>query len=165
MISAIQPDFSREQKKWYQWNPGKSLIKSIRRYQRYTNSKNPLKKIVKFLIIFEYRFWTAITGADIPLNCKIGGGLLIPHPNGIVIHPDAIIGVNCLIFQQVTIGIRRKSGAPKIGGNVDIGAGPKILGDIHIGNSALIGANSVVLRNVPNKTTALGVPARIIKRR
>ena len=45
-----------------------------------------------------------MTGADIPLNCKLGGGLQLPHPNGIVIHPDAEIGPNCLLFQQVTIG-------------------------------------------------------------
>ena len=60
------------------------------------------------ILVIRHRFWSVVTGADIPLNCQIGGGLLIPHPNGIVIHPDAKIGVNCLIFQQVTLGIRSR---------------------------------------------------------
>ena len=162
MISTKIADYKREQKKWHQWNPGKSLLKSIRIYQKHANSKKPISIFVKFLSVVQYRFWTVISGADIPLNCKIGGGLLIPHPNGIVIHPDAIIGVNCLIFQQVTIGSKGKSGVPKIGGNVDIGAGAKILGDLEIGDSVLIGANSVVLKSIPFGATAVGVPARII---
>ncbi len=72
-----------------------------------------------------HRFWSAVAGADIPFNCNIGGGLLMPHPNGIVIHPEAQIGVNCLILQQVTIAAR-EDGAPLIDGHVDIGAGAKL---------------------------------------
>jgi serine O-acetyltransferase len=93
------------------------------------------------------------------LNCRIGGGLLITHPNGIVIHPDATIGVNCLIFQQVTIGAGN-GGVPAIGGHVDIGAGAKILGAVEIGAHAKIGANAVVLEDVPTGATAIGVPAK-----
>ena len=78
--------------------------------------------------MLRYRFWSVITGADVPINSHIGGGLLIPHPNGIVIYPDSRIGVNCLFFQQVTIGSRGVAGVPIIGGHVDIGAGAKILG-------------------------------------
>lgn len=96
-----------------------------------------------------------MTGADIPLNCKIEGGLLLPHPNGIVIHPLARIGPNCLIFQQVTIGVTKVGQAPPvIGGHVDIGSGAKILGDVRIGDDALIGANAVVLKDVPAGKTA-----------
>ncbi|NCB26477.1 MAG: hypothetical protein EOM62_13535 [Bacteroidia bacterium] len=88
---------------------------------------------------------------------------MLPHPNGIVIHPKAIIGVNCLIFQQVTIGTGGPvSGVPQIGGHVDIGAGAKILGGVRIGNHAKIGANAVVLGDVPEEATAVGVPARIV---
>jgi serine O-acetyltransferase len=102
-----------------------------------------------------------VTGADIPLNCKLGGGLLLPHPNGIVIHPEAEIGPNCLLFQQVTLGVGDR-GAPKIGGHVDIGAGAKILGPVTIGRHARIGANAVVINDVPEGATAVGVPARVI---
>ena len=92
------------------------------------------------------------------------GGLLIPHPNGIVIHPDAEIGVNCLIFQQVTIGTRDGVGVPAIAGHVDIGAGAKILGPVHVGAHAKIGANAVVSTDVPSGSVAVGIPARITVR-
>jgi len=111
--------------------------------------------------VIRHRVWSAVTGADIPLNCTLGGGLAIPHPNGIVIHPSSQIGPNCLIFQQVTIGMR-KGGVPTIGGHVDIGAGAKILGDLRIGDHATIGANAVVLIDVPPYGTAVGVPARLV---
>ena len=94
---------------------------------------------------------------------NIAGGLLIPHPNGIVIHPQAIIGPNCLVFQQVTIGTGgKKPGAPKLGGHVDVGAGAKILGGVVIGDHVKIGANAVVLDDVPAGATAVGIPARIV---
>jgi serine O-acetyltransferase len=115
------------------------------------------------LWVIEHRFWSVITGADIPLNCNLGGGLLLVHPNGIVIYPEATIGPNCSIFQQVTIGVGgTKGGAPILGGRVDVGAGAKILGGVRIGDHALIGANAVVLQDVPAGATAVGIPARII---
>lgn len=79
-------------------------------------------------VVLQHRFWSAVSGADIPLNCQIGGGLLLPHPNGVVIHPAAVIGPNCLIFQQVTLGTRGNTGAPVLAGHVDVGAGAKLLG-------------------------------------
>lgn len=85
----------------------------------------------------------------------------MPHPNGIVIHPAARIGVNCLIFQQVTIGAIDNQPLPVIGGHVDIGAGAKILGHVKVGNHARIGANAVVLKEVPAGATAVGIPARV----
>jgi serine O-acetyltransferase len=162
-ISATVPDWSREYKPFYQWAPSKSLIASIRCYQSITNIKNPIKFIIKKFAVLRHRFWSVVTGADIPLNCNIGGGLMIPHPNGIVIHSSAKIGPNCIIFQQVTIGY--KEGSTKsvcIGGNVGVGAGAKILGNVNIGNNAKIGANAVVLIDVPENKMALGVPAKII---
>ena len=106
-----------------------------------------------------------MTGAEIALATQIGGGLLIPHPNGIVIHPNVIIGPNCLIFQQVTLGAGGPlPGCPTLGGHVDVGAGARILGGVTIGDHAKIGANAVVLENVPAGATAVGVPARIVAR-
>ena len=72
----------------------------------------------------------------------------MPHPNGIVIHPDSYIGCNCLIFQQVTIGATSK-GVPRIAGHVDIGAGAKIIGPVTVGEHAKIGANALVRQDVP----------------
>jgi serine O-acetyltransferase len=86
---------------------------------------------------------------------------MIPHPNGIVIHPDSEIGPNCFILQQVTLAYNA-NGAPRLGGNVLVGSGAKLLGGIRIGDNARIGANAVVLQGVPDGATAVGVPARII---
>ena len=155
-ISASAPDWSREAKDWWSWDPPKSLLASIRAYQHHSGNA-----LTRKLAVLRHRFWSVITGADIPINSRIGGGFAIPHPNGIVIHPDARIGPNCLFFQQVTIGMRGSEGVPVIGGHVDIGAGAKVLGSLSIGDHACIGANAVVVSDVPAGATAVGIPARI----
>lgn len=161
-VSATNPDWQRERKPFFAWDPSRALLESIRSYHQLAGSNNPIKWLLKKIIVLKHLFWSVVTGADIPLNVKIGGGLLLPHPNGVVIHANAEIGVNCVIFQQVTVGTRGDSEAPKIGGHVDIGAGARIIGNIHIGNHAKIGANAVVLTDVPAGKTAVGIPARII---
>jgi serine O-acetyltransferase len=118
--------------------------------------------VLKRWAVLRHRFWSAVSGADIPLNCQIGGGLLLPHPNGVVIHPAAHIGPNCLIFQQVTLGTRGGGGAPVLKGHVDIGAGAKLLGAVSVGEHATIGANAVVLTDVPAHGVAVGVPAVVL---
>lgn len=144
-ISSEVPDWSREERAVGSWDPPRALLKSIRDYQAAMGLTAPIKR--KCAVV-RHRFWSAVTGADIPINSNIGGGLLIPHPNGIVIHPGVEIGCNCLIFQQVTIGATSK-GIPKIGGHVDIGAGAKIVGPVKIGEHVRIGANALVRTNVP----------------
>ncbi len=160
-ISATEPDWQREQKIKKRYEPWKCLLAVIRRYQRIKEGHGP-RLLLPFLVLL-HRFWSAVCGADIPLNSQLGGGLILTHPNGIVIHPGAKVGVNCLIFQQVTIGMGSTPGLPTIGGHVDIGAGAKILGGIHIGDHARIGANAVVLQDVPGGATAVGIPARILQ--
>lgn len=162
-ISATEPDWSREAPIPGRYEPAKKLLAALRRYQRLKAKGGIAARAVRPFVVLRHRIWSAVTGADIPLDSKIGGGLLLPHPNGVVVHPDARIGPNCLFFQQVTIGMGgRKPGAPKIGGHVDIGAGAKILGGVTIGDHALIGANAVVLCDVPAHATAVGIPARIV---
>ena len=159
-VSAAVPDWSRESAAPLRWAPSLALLASLRTYQRCAGSANPLVRLQAKWAALRHRFWSVVTGSDIPLTCRIGGGLLLPHPNGIVIHPDAVIGPNCLIFQQVTIGAV-KGGVPTLGGHVDIGAGAKVLGAIRVGDHAVIGANAVVLSDVPPRSTAVGVPARL----
>ena len=161
-ISADMPDWSREQKGWSQWGPSRALLASIRSYQRHAVACAPWSGILRRLAVLRHRWWSAVTGTDIPLNCRIEGGLMLPHPNGIVIHPDARIGPNCLLFQQVTIGMGN-GGVPWLEGHVDVGAGAKILGGVTIGKHAKIGANAVVMCDVPEGATAVGIPARIIR--
>jgi len=154
LVSSEIADWTRERPRQF-WDPGRKLLFSIRRYQYWHQRRGIIAGILCKGLVLRHRFWSVITGADIPLNCQIGGGLLIPHPNGIVIHPDAAIGVNCLIFQQVTLGIRSGPGVPIIGGHVDIGAGAKILGPVRIGDHTRIGANAVVTKDVQSHTTAV----------
>lgn len=160
-ISSTIPDWSRESLQGSGWQPSKELIASIRQYSKYSKSRNIVAYLLTKIAVLKYRFWSIVTGADIPINCQIEGGLLMPHPNGVVIHPDVKIGPNCLIFQQVTLGIRN-GGVPNIGGHVDIGAGAKLLGPINVGDHARIGANAVVLSDVESGATVIGIPARAL---
>ncbi len=162
-VSAQVADWSREHKSFTAWRPGRSLLASIRVYQRNAQRRGPVAALMRKFAVLRHAFWSVVAGADIPLNGDLGGGLLIPHPNGIVIHPKAIVGVNCLIHQQVTIGIGGRPGLPRIGGHVDIGAGAKILGGVVVGDHARIGANAVVTRDVPVGATAVGIPARVLE--
>jgi serine O-acetyltransferase len=155
--TSVEPNWEREKPCGREWKPGLFLLKSLRDYQR---AKNPLTRGITTI---RHRFWSAVAGCDIPLNSRIAGGLMIPHPIGIVIHPEAEIGANVLIFQQATIGAGGPvDGAPRIGSGVMIGAGAKILGGICIGKDARIGANAVVLSDIPEGATAVGIPAKII---
>jgi serine O-acetyltransferase len=160
-ISAEIPDWSYEQPRRF-WDPGRKLLLAMRRYQYWRNKGGFVALIACKWLILRHRFWSVVTGAEIPLNCNIGGGLSIIHPNGIVIHHEAKIGVNCLIQSQVTIGVRHNDRLPEIGGHVEIGTGAKIIGAVRIGDHAKIGANAVVIADVPAGATAVGVPAKII---
>lgn len=160
-ISAEVPDWSREEKRIFSWQPSRSLLASIRSYQRHAESRTTFCVLMMKLAVVRHRFWSVVTGADIPLSCQIEGGLLLPHPNGVVIHPGARVGPNCLIFQQVTIGTLKGEILPVIGGHVDIGAGAKILGNVRIGDHARIGSNAVVIKDIPAGKTAVGIPATI----
>ncbi|AFZ48681.1 hypothetical protein Cyast_2739 [Cyanobacterium stanieri PCC 7202] len=95
-------------------------------------------------------------------SCNIGSGLFIQHGFSTIIMAD--MGENCWINQQVTIGYKDKTGRPKIGNNVRITAGAKVLGNIEIGDNVVIGANAVVTKNVPPNCVVVGIPAYIIKR-
>jgi serine O-acetyltransferase len=161
--SAELADWARERKRFWEWAPSRSLLASLRAYQRHATARAPWSVFLKRLCVVRHRFWSAVTGADIPLNSRIGGGLVMIHPNGIVIHPRAVIGPNCKIFQQVTIGTADSEDVPTLGANVEIGAGARLLGGIVIGEHARIGANAVVLTDVPAGATAVGVPARIAR--
>lgn len=161
--SATVPDWSREAKHFWAWQPSRSLLASLRAYERNAGPQ-PLNVALRRLAVLRHAFWSAVTGAEIPLGCRLGGGLLIPHPNGIVIHSAARVGPNCLIFQQVTLG-SAKGGTPVIGGHVDIGAGAKVLGGVTIGDDARVGANAVVLADVPAGATVVGIPARVVEKR
>ncbi len=155
-VSAEHPDWSRETVRRF-WDPGPKLIRAIRRYQRARARGGIGGRIASKYWAGVHLFWSTVTQCEIHLNTRIEGGLRLTHPTGIVIHPDAKIGPNCMIFHQVTL-----AGAVVLGGHVDIGAGAKILGPLAIGDHARVGANAVVTADVPAGATVAGIPARII---
>ena len=107
------------------------------------------------------------TGIEIHPGAQIGKGLFIDHGSGVVIGETTIIGENCTIYQGVTLGGTGKDKGkrhPTLGDNVLVGSGAKILGPFKVGNNARIAANAVVLDEVPENSTAVGAPARIVRR-
>lgn len=108
-----------------------------------------------------------LTAIDIHPAAQIGRRVFIDHGIGVVIGETTIVGNDVIIYQQVTLGgvsLDKGKRHPTIGNNVVIGGGAKILGNIYIGDDSKIGANSVVVKDVPPDSTAIGVPARIIRR-
>jgi serine O-acetyltransferase len=106
-----------------------------------------------------------IFGVDINPAARIGDGIMLDHGTGIVVGETAVIGDNCSILQGVTLGGTGKESGdrhPKIGNNVLIGAGANVLGNIKVGDCSLVAAGSVVLQEVPPKTTVAGVPAKVV---
>jgi len=161
--NTVMPDWTREApRRW--WDPGPQLLKTIRRYQRQRGRPGLFSNARRRYYVVWHRFWSVVSGADIPLNSHIAGGLVLIHPNGVVIHPDSEVGPNCMLFQQVTLGTQHDEQAPVLGADVLVGAGAKILGGVRIGDHARIGANAVVLCDVPDHATAVGIPARILMR-
>lgn len=100
-------------------------------------------------------------GLDIPPSVEIGPGLYVPHPVGTVIMARRL-GARVSLISGITIGMRATPDFPLLGDDVFVGAGARILGGIVIGDGANIGANAVVLKDVPPGATAVGVPARIL---
>lgn len=140
------------------WEPSDRLIESIRDY-------NDSETIVgRKLAVLRHRFWSVVTGADIPLNSRIGYGIRMPHPNGVVVHPEARIGEECVFMQGITIGERGEGdkSVPHLGFNVEVGAGARILGGVKVGAYATIAANAVVLHDVPMGAIVAGAPARVV---
>jgi serine O-acetyltransferase len=106
-----------------------------------------------------------VTGISLPADCEIGEGFYVGHFGGIVIAPGVRIGHNCNIAQNVTIGSMgapRASGVPTIGNRVFIGAHSVVMGEITVGDDAMICAGSMVNRHIPARAVVLGNPARVI---
>jgi serine O-acetyltransferase len=118
----------------------------------------------QFTALMLYRY-TVRYGISISAKTKVGAGLYIGHFGGIVVNHGAVIGDNCNIQQGVTLGKANRGarvGTPVIGNNVFIGAGAKIIGHVHVGDGAAIGANAVVTKDVPAGVAVAGVPARVV---
>ena len=128
---------------------------------------NPLLRKMASIIYKWFKILSQIlTGIDLPCETTVGRRFRIDHFGGIIISGDAIIGDDVILRHGVTLGLKHEGerGAPRLGHRVEVGAGAKILGNIQIGDDAKIGANAVVLIDVPAGAIAVGIPAKIIQK-
>jgi serine O-acetyltransferase len=152
--------------RWY-LNPGFWIV-AIYRFGNWADSfssrflRIPLWVLYRLLKLAFHRhnvhLWAGRRGP------RIGAGLHLIHPTNIMIGGGVEIGEDCLIFHDVTLGTGQISGKPKIGNNVDIYPGARVLGGITIGDRSMVGANCVVTRDVPPESIILTAPSRVIPR-
>ncbi len=149
--------FLKEQSVWAIW---------VYRYGRRIDQRNGglVTRIHMRVYWLAFRFFETVLGIGITKSVSIGPGLRIWHFGNIFIHPEVVIGANCTLRQGVTLGNRHVGGGvPTVGDGVEFGAYAQVIGPVHIGNGAKIGAMSVVLTDVPDGATAVGNPARILR--
>jgi serine O-acetyltransferase len=141
----------------------------VYRFGRWRYGVRPafVRKICSFIYKILFKLVQILTGIELPCEASVGHNFVIDHFGGIIISGYAKFGDDCRIRNGVVIGLRRveEKVAPTIGNSVDIGTGAKILGPISIGDNVIIGANAVVLCDVPANSIAVGVPARVKPRR
>ncbi|MEH2526207.1 serine O-acetyltransferase [Bradyrhizobium sp. AZCC 2176] len=141
----------------------------IYRFGRWRYGVRPalLRKLCSFIYKVLYKIIQIVTGIELPCEATVGRNFVIDHFGGIIVSGYARFGDNCRIRNGVVVGLRRveEPVAPIIGNNVDIGAGAKVLGPIRVGDNSIIGANAVVIEDVPENSIAIGVPAIVKPRR
>ncbi|MCV6637309.1 serine O-acetyltransferase [Candidatus Albibeggiatoa sp. nov. NOAA] len=134
---------------------------------RYQIKNRWIRLPFSFLYKVLFVFVQILTGVELPCEAKVGRRFKIEHFGGIIVSGDASFGDDVVIRNGVTVGLRHtgQRGSPVIGNRVDIGAGAKILGTITIGDDVSIGANAVVIKDVPPNSIAVGIPAKIIPKK
>jgi serine O-acetyltransferase len=140
-------------------------VMAVYRFGRWRYGVKPaiLRKFFSLIYHVLFKFIQIVTGIELPCEALVGANFVIDHFGGIIVSGYASFGDNCRIRNGVVVGLRHidDKRAPAIGDNVDIGSGAKLLGPIQVGNNVLIGANAVVLCDVPDNCIAVGVPAII----
>jgi len=132
-----------------------------------TASRSPLARLLRPIwLVADRGYLRGIVGVELPPTFRCGPGLALPHAGrGVVIHPNASVGANSMIFHRVTLGTHGSQDAPQLGNDVLVGAGACVIGAITVGEHVQIGANAVVTRDVPSYTSVAGVPARVVGER
>lgn len=122
---------------------------------------------IPFLPRFISQMAKFFTGIEIHPGATIGKGLFIDHGMGVVIGETSVIGDNVTLFQGVTLGGTGKEKGkrhPTLGNNIVVGTGAKVLGNIRVGDGVMVGANAVVVKDIPADSTVVGVPGRVVKK-
>jgi serine O-acetyltransferase len=143
-------------------NPGVQAVLLLRTQMALEDAGRPrLARVVSMINL-------RMTGAEFVVGCRVGPGLVLRHPLGVVVGEGAVVGDDCTLLHGVTLGERYGDGSdsghkyPQLGSRVVVGAGAAILGGVRVGDDAVIGANAVVLADVLATDVVVGAPARSI---
>jgi serine O-acetyltransferase len=166
VFEQIREDWRTHDRNWSRHGFYVLLIYRFGRW-RYTIPWRPARIPFSFLYKVLKFFSEMWLGTELPCEAVVGRRLVIEHIGGIVISGDAVFGDDCVLRNGVTVGLRHRGrrGSPTLGNRVDIGAGAKLLGQILIGDDVAIGANAVVLCDVPANSVAVGIPATVRPRK
>jgi serine O-acetyltransferase len=167
LCAQIQEDWIAHGRDWTRPGFRAILVHRVGNLQVQSPHRS-IRALTRWTYAVTHRYVRNHYGVELPYSVKLGRRTVIEHQGAIVVHGDAEIGDDCIIRHGVTIGnryIERPFDAPRLGARVDVGAGAKILGAVSIGDDARIGANAVVLSDVPSGATAVGVPAAVVASR
>jgi serine O-acetyltransferase len=164
LIAQLVEDWNAHARDWTK--PGFRAV-AVQRFGVWRMRIRPRLLRLPFSILYNalFRYVRNHYGIEVLYTVRLGRRVVFEHQCGIVITTNSVIGDDCIFHQGVTLGIRDRnsySGAPTLGRSVIVGAGAKILGRVFIGDGAKIGANAVVLQDVPPGATVVGIPARIV---
>ena len=159
-FTNIREDFATYKGQWGSQGLWAMLVYRFGNW-RYSIKPALLRRPFSLMYKFLFKCIQVLTGIELPCEVRVGKNFRIDHFGGIIISGYASFGDNCIIRNGVTVGLKNieEKAAPKIGNNVNIGAGAKLLGPITIGDNVDIGAGAVVLKSVPDNCLAVGVPA------
>ncbi len=148
------------------WSRQGFWVMCVYRFGRWRYTVRPwlIRKTLSFCYKIAFKLVQILTGVELPCEVVVGRNFRIDHFGDIIISGYAVFGDNCVIRNGVTVGLQNEEepAAPRIGDNVSIGAGAKVLGPITVGDNVKIGANAVVIRDVPPNSIAVGVPAKVL---
>jgi serine O-acetyltransferase len=151
------------------WGAQGFWVMVVYRFGRWRYDLKPpiVRKFFSLLYKFCFKLVQIITGIELPCEVPVGKNFRIDHFGDIIISGYASFGDDCILRNGVTVGLKNveTKAAPRIGNRVNIGAGAKVLGPITVGDDVDIGANSVVICDVPDHSIAVGIPARIIAKK
>jgi serine O-acetyltransferase len=167
LLELIREDYDTHERDWTR--PGFRSL-AVYRFGVWRMQIRPRWLRAGFSVFYRFLFRHCRNGygIELPYVARLGRRVVIEHQGGIVIHGQSVVGDGCIIRQGCTLGNRsldRPWEAPTLGRNVNLGAGSKVLGAVTIGDGATVGANAVVLHDVPAGATVVGIPARVIARK
>lgn len=171
LLALVREDHRVNSEGW--WTPGFYAV-ATQRLGAYTTSAGcpaPLRALLGPLAGFAHLLVRNVFGIQLPATVRLGRRVRIAHQHGIVVHPHATLGDDCIVRQGVTIGAGSDETeaflrqAPVIGARVSLGAGCVVVGAVRVGDDAKIGPNAVVMTHVPAGATVLAQPPRIVRAR